>query len=145
MSYYKILGLNKEPFSTSPDPEFFYDSTQHKAALYRLRTVIELRRGLSVVLGDIGTGKTTLSRKLSQLLAEDPAVIAAINLNPIYDSEQQFLDELAQRFGIKVKFSGALKVLDYMKEIEKFLFEQGVQKNKTVVLIIDEAQKLSDP
>ena len=145
MSYYKILGLGKEPFSTSPDPEFFYDSTQHKAALYRLRVAIELRRGLSVVLGDIGTGKTTLSRKLSQLLAEDPAVIAAVNLNPIYDTEQQFLDELAQRFGIKINFSGGMKVLDYMKVIEKFLFEQCVQENRTVVLIIDEAQKLTDP
>ena len=64
MSYYKILGLDKEPFSTSPDPKFFYESKEHKSALYRLRVAIELKRGLSVILGDVGTGKTTLSRIL---------------------------------------------------------------------------------
>ena len=94
MSYYKKLGLEKEPFSTSPDPEFFYDSTQHKAVLYRLGTVIELRRGLSVILGDVGTGKTTLSRKLSQLLSSDPTIISTVNLNPIYENE----DALSWRY-----------------------------------------------
>ena len=145
MSYYKILGLEKEPFSTSPDPEFFYDSTQHKAVLYRLGTVIELRRGLSVILGDVGTGKTTLSRKLSQLLSNDPTIISTVNLNPIYENEGQFLEELVARFSIKIKNTGTMKALDYMKAIEKFLFEKGVQENKTVVLIIDESQKLTDP
>lgn len=41
MSYYKILGFKKEPFSTSPDPDFFYLSKEHKAAL--TNTLIELR------------------------------------------------------------------------------------------------------
>lgn len=145
MSYYKILGLEKEPFSTSPDPEFFYDSVQHKAALYRLGAAIELRRGLSVILGAVGTGKTTLSRKLSQLLSSDPAIISTVNLNPIYDSEGQFLEELVQRFSIKIENSPTMKTLDYMRIIEKFLFVKCVQENKTVVLIIDESQKLTDP
>lgn len=145
MSYYKILGLEKEPFSTSPDPEFFYDSGQHKAALYRLGVAIELRRGLSVILGAVGTGKTTLSRKLCQLLSSDPAIISTVNLNPIYDHEEQFLEELVQRFSIKIKNTGTMKILDYMKAIEKFLFEKCVQENKTVVLLIDESQKLTDP
>ncbi len=144
MSYYKILGLEKEPFSTSPDPGFFYDSAQHKAALFRLGTAIELRRGLSVVLGDVGTGKTTLSRKLSQLLSADPAIISTVNLNPIYENEVQFLEELVARFSIKIKNTGAMKALDYMKAIEKFLFEKCVQENKTVVLLIDESQKLTE-
>ena len=62
MSYYKILGLNDEPFSTSPDPSFFFLSKQHKAALTRLRIALNLKRkeeaerlaervgGLSVVI-----------------------------------------------------------------------------------------------
>lgn len=57
MSYYTALGLNKEPFSTSPDPEFFYQSAEHKVALTNILIEVRLRRGLSIVLGDIGTGR----------------------------------------------------------------------------------------
>ena len=66
MSYYRVLGLDREPFSTSPDPAFFYESKHHKAALAKLMIELRLRRGLSVVIGDVGTGKTTLGRKLIQ-------------------------------------------------------------------------------
>lgn len=147
MSYYKLLGLEKEPFSTSPDPTFFYQSKEHKSALYRLRNAIELRRGLSVVLGDVGTGKTTLSRKLVQFLSAEPNLIVAVMLNPIYESEEQFLAELAERFHLPVNADSAkeLKALDYLKLLEKFLFEKGVEKNQTVVLLIDEAQQIISP
>jgi len=147
MGYYKILGLEKEPFSTSPDPVFFYQSVEHKSALYRLRIAIELRRGLSVILGDVGTGKTTLSRRLFQLLAAEPDLIMALILNPVYESETQFLADLAERFHAAVETADGKepKVLDYMKALEKFLFEKGVEGNKTIVLLIDESQKLIDP
>ena len=147
MSYYKILGLEREPFSTSPDPEFFYQSSEHKSALYRLRITIELRRGLSVILGDVGAGKTTLSRKLTQLLSTETNLIVAVILNPSYESEAQFLMDLAERFSIPVGVSSEREptTLDYMKAIEKFLFEKGVEENKTIVLLIDESQKLSEP
>ncbi len=145
MSYYKILGLEKEPFSTSPDPEFFYQSKEHRSALYRVRVAIELKRGLSVILGDVGTGKTTLSRKLSQLLSTDATLIFAIVLNPIYENEIQFLADLAQRLHIDIGFANPVTVLDYMKGIEKFLFEKCVEEKITIVLLIDESQKLIDP
>lgn len=147
MSYYKLLGLEKEPFSTSPDPAFFYQSKEHKSALYRLRNTIELRRGLSVVLGDVGTGKTTLSRKLMQFLSAEPNLIVAVMLNPIYESEQQFLLELAERFHIPINAGSVreLRTLDYLKLLEKFLFERGVEGNQTIVLLIDEAQQIINP
>jgi len=146
MSYYKILGLDKEPFSTSPDPEFFYESKEHKSVLYRLRVAIELRRGLSVVLGDVGTGKTTLSRRLSQLLGLDPTLIMTMILNPVYESELQFLRDLAERLHIKAAYAlpaAEPTVLDYLKAIERFLFDKGVEGNKTIVILIDESQKLN--
>lgn len=147
MSYYKLLGLENEPFSTSPDPAFFYQSKEHRSALYRLRNAIELRRGLSVVLGDVGTGKTTLSRKLTQFLSAEPNLIVAVMLNPVYESEQQFLTELAERFHIPVNAGNVkeLKTLDYLKVLERFLFENGVEKNQTIVLLIDEAQQIISP
>ena len=102
MSYYRVLGLEAEPFSTSPDPAFFYQSKEHTSALYRLRIAIELKRGLSLIIGDVGTGKTTLSRRLAQLLKEEPKAIMAMVLNPYYESEKQFLADLAERFHIEI-------------------------------------------
>lgn len=146
VSYYKILGLEKEPFSTSPDPEFFYQSREHKSALYRIRTAIELRRGLSLILGDVGTGKTTLSRKLSQLIIAESDAIMAMILNPMYASEEQFLADLAERFHVNVASGNGNRptIMDYMKAIERFLFEKCVEEKRTIILLIDESQKLSD-
>lgn len=155
MSYFRLLGMEREPFSTSPDPAFFYQSKEHKSALYRLRIAIELRRGLSVILGDVGTGKTTLSRRLAQILMEEPGAQMAMILNPMYESEKEFLADLAERFHLTVGDRSLYTVkgpvpyepsaLDYMKAIEKFLFEECVEDNKTVILLIDESQKLIDP
>ncbi len=147
MSYYKILGLDVEPFSTSPDPGFFFETKEHKAALFRLRVAVDLKRGLSVVLGDVGVGKTTLSRRLAQILGEDPTMILRVVLNPDYLSEHEFLADLVERFNISPDpvAGHQATTLDYMKWIEKFLFEKSITQRQTVVLLIDEAQKLSDP
>lgn len=147
MSYYKLLGLEREPFSTSPDPAFFYQSKEHTSALYRLRIAIELKRGLSLILGDVGTGKTTLSRRFAQLLMVEPDVLMAMVLSPIYETDEQFLADLAERFHVPCDTGGAQepKTLDYMKAIEKFLFEKCVEAGRTIILLIDEAQKLTNP
>jgi general secretion pathway protein A len=142
MSYYTVLGLEKEPFSTSPDPSFFFLSKEHKAAYYRLQVAITLKRGLSVILGDVGTGKTTLSRKLARTLSDDSSVQLHMILNPYFKTEKQFLSRLASLFHIELptKASG----LDMMEAVERHLFEKGVEEEKTIVLLIDEAQILPD-
>ncbi|MFA5143373.1 MAG: AAA family ATPase [Candidatus Omnitrophota bacterium] len=142
MSYYEILGLNKEPFSTSPDPAFFYRSSAHSTAIQRLEIAIRLKRGLSVILGDVGIGKTTMSRALLQNFANDDDYIFHIILDPTYKSEFQFLTSLSKMFGIK---PDTRSTLDYKEELEKYLFRKGVDENRTVVLLIDEGQKLSTP
>jgi len=142
MSYFKILGFEKEPFSTSPDPAFFYESNEHRAAILRLIIEIRLRRGLSVILGDVGTGKTTLSRKLFQMLKEREDIIFHMLLDPTFDTEKDFLDSLARTLEIEV-LSADPTVLDYKEAIKKYLFWKAVEENKTVVLLIDEAQKLN--
>jgi type II secretory pathway predicted ATPase ExeA/DNA-binding NarL/FixJ family response regulator len=142
MSYYGILGLTKEPFSTSPDPAFFYESGSHKAVLYRLQIAIKLKRGLSLVLGDVGMGKTTLSRKLFQVLRGEEKVSSHLILNPAYDTEAEFLTALVRLFGITPP-SGAVPVARFLEILEGYLFEQGVERERTVVLLIDEAQRLS--
>ncbi len=142
MSYYETLGLKKEPFSTSPDPAFFYHSSAHFTAIQRLEIAIRLKRGLSVILGDVGIGKTTMSRALLQTFANDSDYIFHIILDPTYKSEFQFLTSLSKMFGIK---PDTRSTLDYKEELEKYLFRKGVDENKTVVLLIDEGQKLSTP
>jgi len=143
MSYYRALGLHDEPFSTSPDPAFFFLSRQHKAALTRLRIAVSLKRGMSIIVGDVGTGKTTLSRKLSQILKEEPDVSFHMILNPYFKTQKQFLSRLVQLFHAPVtqkRPSG----LDCIEAVEQFLYRTGVQEKRRVVLLIDEAQLLPD-
>lgn len=140
MSYYKALGLTKEPFSTSPDPQFFYHSTSHDTALKRLEIAIRLRRGLSLVLGDVGTGKTTLSRTLLQAFKDEDDFIFHMILDPGYKSEFQFLLSLVRMFGITPSFKSTL---DFKESLEKYLFLKGAEQNKTIVLLIDEGQKIT--
>ena len=143
MSYYSALGLKKEPFSNSPDPEFFFESNEHKAALTRLLIEIRLRRGLSVILGDVGVGKTTLSRKLFQLLKERPDILFCMVMDPTAESEELFLESLVRTFNLQDEVGSSPTILDYKEAIKRFLFQKGVEENKTIVLVVDEAQKLN--
>lgn len=143
MTYYAVLGLKKEPFSTSPDPQFFYESYEHHAALIRLLLEIRLRRGLSLILGDVGTGKTTLSRKLFQMFQEGPDILFCLIMDPTPQSEELFLESLIRTFNIQHSFGPDPSILDYKEALKKYLFQKGVEENKTIVLVIDEAQKLN--
>lgn len=140
MSYYESLNLKSEPFSTSPDPYFFYPSSSHDSALKRLEIAIRLRRGLNIILGDVGTGKTTLSRMLIQIFKDEPDFIFHMMLDPSYKTEFQFLSSLAKMFRVNPSFRSTL---DYKEALEKYLFQKGVDEKKTIVLLIDEGQKLT--
>ncbi|MDP3142761.1 MAG: AAA family ATPase [Candidatus Omnitrophota bacterium] len=143
MSYYEVLGIQKEPFSSSPDPAFFYHSPEHNTVLHRLEIAIRLRRGLSLILGDVGTGKTTLSRTLFQAFnGEEDKFVFHMILDPHYKSEYQFLSSLVNIFKITPDFRSTI---DHREAIEKYLFQKGVDEDKTIVLLIDEGQKLSQP
>lgn len=146
MSYFKIIGFEEEPFSTSPDPQFFYLSKEHERSMTNILIELRLRRGLSVILGDIGTGKTTLSRKLIQELKDRDDFVFHIILDPSFENEELFLTSLARDFGINNITSGPKgpSIIDLREAIERFLFQKGVNENKIVTLIIDEAQKLSE-
>lgn len=143
MSYYRLLGLEREPFSTSPDPAFFYLSQQHRSTLANLIIEFRLKRGLSVVLGDIGTGKTTLSRKMVQMLRDRPGFVFHLILDPTYSSQELFLGALLRTLGIDLPAVPQPSLVDYRDALEKFLFRRAVEERQTVVLIIDEAHKLS--
>ena len=140
MSYYTALGLAKEPFSTSPDPSFFFRSTSHVQALTRMEIAIRLRRGLSLILGDVGTGKTTLARTLLANFPQEEGFAFHMILDPSFDSEYQFLLHLARMFGVR---TAVKSTLDCREALESHLFQSGVNEQRTTVLLIDEGQKLS--
>ena len=143
MEYFNLLHLKKEPFSNSPDPELFYHSYQHKSCLQKLELAIRLKRGLSVVIGDIGTGKSTLSRQLVRILAKDSGHVKAnLILDPEFTSPQEFLQCIIKTFSIATQETNS----DWqLKEIIKnHLFKQGIELQMVPVLIIDEGQKLPD-
>ncbi len=142
MSYYRVIGLESEPFSTSPDPQFFFESKNHKAVLANLMIDLRLKRGLSVVIGEVGTGKTTLGRKLIQMLRDREGFIFHIVLDPSYESEESFLEGLIRNFKITLS-EDRRNIAGYKEALERYLFQTCVEEGKTVVLIVDEAQKMS--
>src|SRR5438552_4455692 len=71
MNYLDFYELAQEPFSNAPVSRFYYNSTQHSQALLRLMHAVGQMKGLAILVGDIGAGKTTLARRMLDNLPED--------------------------------------------------------------------------
>jgi len=80
MSYLDFFGLKEDPFKITPDPSFFYESLTHRTARNLLKYVVENGEGFCVIIGEPGTGKTTILRKFLSELPEN--YISALILNP---------------------------------------------------------------
>lgn len=141
MDYYSILNLYREPFSNSPDPEYFFKSRQHFSCLQKVELALRLRRGLNVIIGEVGTGKTTLCRQLLQRLSKDDQMETHLILDPSFDHPFEFLARVTQL--ISGKSPPAKSDQWHLKELIKHqLFRKGIEEEKIISLIIDEGQKL---
>jgi general secretion pathway protein A len=147
MEYYDILNFKKEPFSNSPEPEFFFEAPKHMGCLQKLELAIRLRRGLNVVIGDVGTGKTTLCRKLIRQFSLNPKDSQEIEthllLDPSFDNASEFLQTVSMLLGIK-EIEGQESEWQLKEKIKDYLFNKGVNEQKIIVLIIDEGQKIPE-
>jgi general secretion pathway protein A len=141
MDYFSILNLKQEPFSNSPDPDFFFHSREHQECLQKLELSILLRRGLNVIIGDVGTGKTTLCRQLIRRFAKRDEITTHLILDPLFMDAHELLTAVGKMLmGPKVKL--ASNEWQIKEQIKQFLFKSGVKEDKTTVLIIDEGQKI---
>jgi len=142
MTHFAGQGLVREPFSSSPDPSFLLDTQQHATCLQELEISLRLRRGLNVVTGDIGTGKTTLCRCLLRAFAAESGVDTHLLLDPHFDSSEEFLRV------ILTSVSGRpadpdLNLWQLKETLKQQLFRLGMVEKRLVILVIDEGQKIS--
>jgi len=141
MDYFSILNLNKEPFSNSPDPDYFFNSQQHVSCLQKLELSLRLKRGLNVVIGEVGTGKTTLCRQLLRRFSDDTKIESHLILDPYFGTPHAFLLAVTEMITGDT-FPENVDDYKLKEKIKHALFTKGVDDNKTVILIIDEGQKI---
>jgi type II secretory pathway predicted ATPase ExeA len=130
--YEEFYGLTARPFSKTPDPKFLFLSRNHEEALARLQYAVE-EKDMILLTGEVGCGKTTLTRALMDVLGDDYRVITIIN--PVL-SPAQFLRTIAKRMEIDIPSIYKADLLDAICERVYHDHEAGV----THVIIIDEAQ-----
>lgn len=134
MNYLQFFGLKEDPFKITADPNYFFESITHRNAKNLLRYVVESGEGFGVIIGEPGTGKTTILRKF---LAELPKnYLSALILNPMLLPDE-FLKILLDEFHIK--YDKNISKNEILKKIKKFL-EEATIKGKKVLIVIDEAQ-----
>lgn len=139
MSYEAFFGLREQPFSNAPESRYFYESRQHSEALVRLMHAINTMKGLSVMVGEIGCGKTLLARKLLENLEADAKFEAALLV--IVHSEitaEWLLRKIASQLGVKEPGEKKAVILPQLYERLMEIYEKG----RKAVVIIDEANML---
>lgn len=134
--YLKFFGLSERPFSLTPDIQYLYLGKQHERALDTLMYGINERMGFMLLTGEVGAGKTTLSRALLSRL--DPSVATALLVNPLL-SVPELLKAITKDFGIPVRYNSPQKQID---ALNRFLLRLG-SEGRNALVVIDEAQNLS--
>ena len=143
MTYYKALGLSEEPFSNSPSPELFFNLPGRAEILNLLEVSVRLKRGLNIVLGEVGTGKTTLCRQLLRNLGEDKVFLTLLLLDPYFDTPLEFLRVM---YSLLYKRPAPPEHSPWLlkEAVKKGLLHLALERNRIVVLVIDEGQKIQD-
>lgn len=133
--YCRYYGLKEPPFNVTSDPAFFFSSNKHNEALAHLLYGVNMRKGIIVLTGEIGTGKTTICRFFLNQLGKN--VKTAFILNPAF-SEIELLESILNDFGINPADKTKLGMV---LALNNFLLRESAAGNN-LVLIIDEAQNL---
>lgn len=134
--YLNHFNLTDKPFQITPDPRFLWLGEKHQEALATLRYGVLDCKGFLLLTGDVGTGKTTLIKALLNSLDNNTVVATVVDPNL---EKLEFFNFLGRIFGLKEVFT---KKVDFLSRFTQFLYG-AYEEGKTVLLIIDEAQRLS--
>jgi general secretion pathway protein A len=139
MDYLEYFGLKEHPFSNVVDNRFYYNSPLHSDALVKLKYAVDTRKGLAVVIGPIGAGKTTLARRFLEEL--DESVYEAALLVVVHSSvtSEWLFKKFAIQLGVKDVKDDKVELLT---QIYRKLYEINEEGKKAVVMI-DEVQMLN--
>lgn len=132
--YLEYWGLQRFPFENAPDPEFMYNSAEHQEALIRLVYAAKRSKGAVLLTGEIGCGKTMLSRVFVQQLSDaefDIGLMTNPSMEPV-----DFLKEAIYQLGLDNQSNSKS---DLLKILNDRMLE-NVKNNRSMLLIIDEAQ-----
>jgi type II secretory pathway predicted ATPase ExeA len=135
--YEQFYGLGARPFDLTPDPRYLVATAVHREALSNLEYAIASRKGISLLLGEAGTGKTTVIRAAIEKQSER---IHCVHLHNPALTRVEFVEMLAARFGLTERARSSKTEL--LIELEDLLRERRAA-SETTVLIVDEAQSLS--
>lgn len=138
MSYVEYFGMDREPFSNAPDARFFFNSEQHSQALLRLMYAVDSDKGLAVLVGGVGTGKTTLARRMLDALTEDRYESSLLVMVHSGITPEWILTRIALQLGVENPASDRLALLKQLYERLVQIHESG----RKAVVLIDEAQML---
>lgn len=134
--YNAYFGFTENPFNISPDPEFLYRSPQHEEALANLIYGVRSRKGFIVLTGEVGTGKTTMLECLRDYLDNQRVEFAFIFNSRL--TPEQFFEMMAFDFDLPCNRKSKTDVLFALNT----LLLQQAERNRTTVLIVDEAHNL---
>lgn len=135
--YQEFFRLTEAPFDITPNPRFLFYSAKHREAFNHLLFGIRERKGFVQLTGEVGAGKTTLCRAALEQLERHYTV--ALILNPVMSADE-LMRAIGVEFGLPVS---GLDRLTTLGVINQFLLQQ-VERRRDTVLIIDEAQDLTD-
>lgn len=135
--YESFFGLNARPFDLTPSPKFLVLSESHREALRNLEYGIESRKGITLLIGEAGAGKTTIIRTAVE---KQSTRVHCVHLNNPTLTREEFVEMLATKFSLSERASESKAQL--LLELEGLLNERRSQ-GETTVLIVDEAQSLS--
>lgn len=138
MSYLEFFNLKEQPFSISVDNRFYFNSNQHAHALVKLRYAAEERKGLAVLVGGIGTGKTTLARRMLDELEESNFESALLVVIHTSVTSEWLLRKIAVQLGVQNPLDDKTELLSQLYNRLVEIYDAG----KKAVVLIDEAQML---
>jgi len=134
--YQNFYLLKKEPFNITPDPEFLFLSPSHKEALAAIIYGVEQRKGFTVIVGQVGVGKTTIIRSYLQKVKKQHLIpIYIVNGNISFNG---LLNTIYDQLGLDKQIDDVFEMINHLHRMLLLEYKQG----KNVVLIIDEAQNM---